>query len=155
MFLTKERIGAVFFLALFSAYGFYVGDIRLFPGDELEPMTARTLPYFFTALGLFLCVILLINGKGKSEDLNLGDVFEWIPVVLLLLLTLLYGFALDWLGFIISTIVFLIGGFRILGEKRLKILLLVSVPFVLIFWYGLTQLLEIYLSPGRLFAIWS
>ncbi len=75
-----------------------------------------------------------------------------MPVVALMVLTLAYGFSLDWLGFLISTTLFLIAGFRILGEKRLKVLLLVAVPFVFIFWFGLTQLLEIYLAPGRIFG---
>ena len=68
------------------------------------------------------------------------------------LLSLAYGFALDWLGFLLSTTLFLIAGFRILGEKRPKMLLLVAVPFVFIFWFGLTQMLEIYLAPGRIFG---
>ena len=33
-----------------------------------------------------------------------------------------------------------------------KILLLVAVPFVFLFWFGLTQLLDIYLAPGRIFG---
>jgi putative tricarboxylic transport membrane protein len=77
---------------------------------------------------------------------------NWKPVIGLMLISLAYGFALDWLGFLISTTLFLIAGFRILGEKRVKILLLVAVPFVFIFWFGLTQMLDIYLAPGRIFG---
>jgi len=151
MNLTKERIGALFFLALSIIYGYYGSEIRLYPGDELEPMTARTMPYFLSLMGIGFSLVLLIT--GKKHDLDDHDQSrEWIPVVLLISLTLLYGLTLDWLGFIASTILFLIGGFRILGEKRWRILLQVSIPFVLVFWFGLTQLLDIYLAPGRLFT---
>ena len=95
--------------------------------------------------------MLLISGKPHQEHIP-TEKAEWIPVVLLIVLTLLYGFALDWLGFILSTILFLVSGFRILGENRWRVLLQVSVPFVLVFWFCLTQLLSIYLAPGKLFS---
>lgn len=151
MQLSKERIGALFFLVLSITYGFYGSEIRLYPGDELEPMTARTLPYVIALLGIGLSLFLLITGKGQNEEAQ-AENNEWTPVVLLIVLTLLYGASVDWLGFIVSTTLFLMGGFWILGERRWKILLQVPLPFVLVFWFGLTQLLDIYLAPGRLFA---
>lgn len=150
MGISKERIGAVFFLAFSIAYGYYAGEIKLLPGEEFEPMTARSLPYTLAALGVLLSIALLFS--AKTEALNIRHKYEWTPVILLMLIALAYGLALDWLGFIISTIIFLIASFRTLGETRLKILLGISIPFVLIFWFGLTQMLDIYLAPGRLFA---
>jgi len=153
MQLSKERIGALFFLFLSILYGYYGSEIKLYPGDELEPMTARTLPYVIALLGIGLSLVLLITGKGQDESEHTEEAM-WTPVVLLILLTLLYGLSLDWLGFIASTILFLIGGFRVLGERRWQVLLKVSIPFVLAFWFLLTQLLDIYLAPGRLFSTW-
>ncbi len=153
MQLSKDRVGAVFFLLLSVLYGYYGGEIRLYPGDEFEPMTARTLPFVLSVLGIGLSLFLFISGDRKNkivlEDLQEQ---EWKSVALLIVLTILYGLALDWLGFLVSTILFLIGGFRVLGEKRWRVLLQIAVPFVFIFWFGLTQLLDIYLAPGRLFA---
>lgn len=151
MSLSKERIGALFFLVISIFYGFYASEIKLYPGDELEPITARTLPYVLSILGVAFSFVLLVTGKGKSSTIMTRGL-DWQPVVILMSLTLIYGLALDWLGFFISTILFLIGGFRTLGEKRIKILLLVSIPFVFIFWFSLTQLLDIYLAPGRIFG---
>ena len=151
MRLSKERVGALFFLLLSIFYGYYGSEIRLFPGDELEPMTARTLPYVLAALGTGLSLLLFLSAKPGDEK-SVNQVKDWPPVILLIGLTLFYGLALDWLGFIVSTTLFLIGGFWILGERRWRVLLQISIPFVLIFWFGLTQLLEIYLAPGRLFA---
>lgn len=150
MTFSKEQIGAIFFLLLSIAYGFYASEIRLYPGDELDPMTARTLPYVLSFLGIAFSLGLLISGRHKSPVVAVN--LDWKPVMILIGLTILYGLALDWIGFFISTSLFLIAGFRTLGEKRIKILLLVSLPFVFVFWFGLTQLLDIYLAPGRLFG---
>lgn len=151
MRITRERIGALFFLMLSIAYGYYAGEIRLYPGDELDPMTARTLPYALSVMGVVFSLVLLISADKTGSGASL-DNLNWKPVAALMGLTLIYGIALDWLGFLISTTLFLIAGFWILGEKRIKVLLLVAVPFVFIFWFGLTQMLEIYLAPGRLFG---
>lgn len=151
MTLTKERIGALFFLALSIVYGFLAYQIRLYPGDEMEAMTARTLPIVLSGLGIVFSLILLATGKKEVQGRNIAAL-DWKPVILLMLLSLAYGFALDWLGFLVSTTFFLIAGFRILGEKRPKTLLMVAVPFVFIFWFGLTQMLDIYLAPGRIFG---
>lgn len=151
MTVSNERIGALFFLMLSILYGYLASDIRLYPGDELEAMTARTLPYVLSGLGIVFSLCLLISGKQTGFG-SLTANLNWKPVIFLMLLSLCYGLALDWLGFLISTTLFLIAGFRILGEKRLKVLLLVAVPFVFIFWFGLTQMLDIYLAPGRIFG---
>ncbi len=151
MQLSKDRIGALFFLALSVAYGFYATEIRLYPGDELEPMTARTLPFVLAILGVALSIVLLIVGKHDDTSSQV-QILHWKPVISLLLLSMLYGFTLNWLGFIIATSLFLIGGFWILGERRIKILFMASIPFVVFFWYCLTQLLDIYLTPARLFS---
>ena len=152
MQLSKERIGALFFLVLSITYGYYGGEIRLYPGDELEPMNAQTLPYVLSIMGIGLSLFLLITGKATAGHKAEQQSNEWLPVFLLIGLTVIYGLTLDWLGFLVSTTLFLICGFWILGEHRWSVLLKVAVPFVLVFWGLLTQVLEIYLAPGRLFV---
>ncbi|MEM7210247.1 MAG: tripartite tricarboxylate transporter TctB family protein [Pseudomonadota bacterium] len=151
MQMSKERVGALIFLLLSVIYGYYGGQIVLHPGDELEPMTARTLPYVLSGLGIFLSIILFAKSGQSARVILSAEKYDWLPVVLLILLTLLYGLTLDWLGFLVSTTLFLMCGFWILGERRVRVLLQIAVPFVVIFWFGLTQLLDIYLAPGRLF----
>jgi len=150
MQLSKERIGALFFLVLSITYGYYGSEIRLFPGDEFEPMNAQTMPYALSIMGIGLAIFLLITGNPDAKTDHQDK--DWLPVGLLIGLTLLYGFSLDWLGFLVATTLFLAGGFWILGERNWKVLLKVAVPFVLVFWGLLTQALDIYLAPGRLFA---
>ena len=152
MTLSKERIGALFFLVLSIAYGYSASEIRLHPGDEYEAMTARTLPYVLSGLGVVLSFALLLGGRHEKPPAGTLSRLDWKPVLLLLGITIVYGLTINWLGFLVATTLFLIAGFRILGEKRLKILLGVAIPFVFIFWFGLTQLLDIYLAPGRIFG---
>jgi putative tricarboxylic transport membrane protein len=111
MTLSKERIGALFFLVVSIAYGYFASEIKLYPGDELDPMTAQTLPYVLSAMGITFSLFLLINGNHKEFGSGFAHL-NWKPVIALMLLTLFYGFSLDWLGFLISTTVFLIAGFR-------------------------------------------
>jgi len=66
-----------------------------------------------------------------------------------------YGLTIEPLGFLISTILFLSGGFWAMGERRIKIILLVSITVTVVFWFILTQLLKIYLEPGILYYLFS
>ena len=73
-------------------------------------------------------------------------------IALVILLMVIYSTLLEPLGFIVSTLLFLIAGFWVMGERRGRILLLSSVPMVVIFWLVMTQLLDIYLAAG---TFWS
>ncbi len=67
------------------------------------------------------------------------------------MLILVFSFALKWVGFVLSTIIFLMGGYWLLGVRDAKTLIVASVPFAVGIWFVLAQLLDIYLAPGRLF----
>lgn len=151
MSLSKTRVGGLAFLLLSLAYGYSATSIPLFPGEETEPFSARTLPYFLAALGCGLSLFLLLFGRdGDRADENAIAGMDWPLAASLLVLMVAYGLALEWLGFLVATTLFLIIGFRLLGERRPKILLAVSVPFTVGFWLLLTQALDIYLAPGQI-----
>lgn len=152
----KEKLGALLFLAFSIAYGVFTFDIELpFFADE-EEFNSRTLPMALAVLGGGVSVLMLLlpaPQKEEKDQLNhafLG--FNWKDVALLLGLMVFYGLTIKSIGFIISTILFLAGGFWILGERRIKVILLASIPLVVIFWYVLSELLGIYIDPvGFLF----
>lgn len=152
MTLTKDHIGGLLFLSLSVAYGYYAGDIPLLPSDEFEPFHARTLPNALALICGALSLALLVTASRQQRDrLRLTGYDFWL-VGLLLALILAFALALPWLGFVPATVLFLIGGYWLLGERRIKTLLLASVPFAVGLWFVLAQLLEIYLAPGRLFT---
>ncbi|OIQ26208.1 tripartite tricarboxylate transporter TctB family protein [uncultured Vibrio sp.] len=151
--LCRDRVGAIIFLALCLCYGYQSTLIPLFPGDEYEPFTARTLPTLLTFAGIGLSLILLVTGQ-KDQDSGAVSDFDWKLLIGFLCLMALYGLGLTYVGFVIATSLFLLAGFYILGERRKPILLGASFPFVIAFYLLLTQGLDIYLEPGLIFTIW-
>jgi len=158
MFLSKDQIGALVFLTLSLVYGYYAGQIAMLPGDEFEPFHARSLPTALAALGGLFSFLLLIgsslNPSRREQGVRLKG-YDFALVAKLLLLIVLFGIALKWIGFLLSTFLFLIGGYWLLGERRPKTLLLASLPFAVVIWFILAQLLDIYLAPGALFTMLS
>lgn len=156
MSLSKDRVGGLLFLALSLAYGYSSTLIPFYPGDEYEPITSRTIPIILAILGTIISLLLIFLAPAKDDDHEASNDnfkhFHWGVALGLLGLMVIYGLILEWLGFALSTILFLIAGYRLLGEKRIKTLLLASTPFVIALWLLLTQALDIYVAPGQIFA---
>jgi putative tricarboxylic transport membrane protein len=150
--LCRDRVGALIFLIVCLCYGYQATQITLIPGDEYEPFTARTLPIILSYIGSALAVMLLASGQPDKQS---GAViaFNWKLLFGFFALMGLYGIGLTYLGFIIATSLFLMGGFYLLGERRKSILFGASFPFVISFYLLLTQGLEIYLEPGVIFTL--
>ncbi|WP_163834181.1 tripartite tricarboxylate transporter TctB family protein [Spartinivicinus ruber] len=152
--LTTDRIGGMVFLAFSLGYGYCTTLIPDYPGSEFEPVTAKTFPYLLSVLGCLVALCLLLAPTQQTTNTHVKkntQPFNWYTTTALLVAMAVYGLIVEWLGFILATILFLIAGYRILGEKRIKVLLLASVPVVVIFWVFLTQVLDVYLTPGRVF----
>lgn len=152
--LCRDRVGAMIFLIVCLCYGYQTTQIPLFPGDEYEPFTARTLPTLLTFIGIGLALMLLVTGKPDKQSGAVMD-FNWKLLSGFLVLMALYGLGLTYLGFVLATGFFLLAGFYILGERRKNILFGASFPFVIAFYLLLTQGLDIYLEPGIIFTMWS
>jgi putative tricarboxylic transport membrane protein len=58
---------------------------------------------------------------------------------------------MKWIGFIIASVLFLMLGFYILGERRLKKMALAAIPLVILLWFIMSALLGVYIAPGELF----
>lgn len=147
--LSRDRVGALLFLLFCLGYGYQTSQIPLFPGDEYEPFTARTLPTILTWIGSGLSLMLLVTGKSDQASGAVTD-FDWKLLISFLVLMALYGFGLTHLGFVLATSLFLLAGFYLLGERRKPVLFGASFPFVIGFYLLLTQGLDIYLEPGTL-----
>ncbi|GAB2661136.1 tripartite tricarboxylate transporter TctB family protein [Vibrio panuliri] len=152
--MCRDRIAALIFLLVCLCYGYQTSQIPLFPGDEYEPFTARTLPTILTYLGIALSLMLLISANKDEEQLNMAT-YNWKLLIGFLVLMAIYGVGLTYLGFVIATSGFLLVGFYLLGERRKSVLFGASIPFVVAFYLLLTKGLDIYLEPGLLFLIWS
>ncbi len=163
MTINKDKIGALIFFIFSICYGYYAFQIPLYPGEEYDVFTSQTMPKIYavtsiivSALAILLSVINDFRTKiTETESVSEKSQFStkgWIQCSSLIALMIFYGATLEPFGFIISTITFLILGYLILGERRVKTLILASVPVVIIFWAIMTQLLGIYLSSGDLWS---
>ena len=145
-----QRIATIVLFVVFAAYGLEALTIPLFPGQENEPFKPRTMPIALAIAGLLLTGIRTLQLSGATDgdkDEKIGSL-NWRPVILLCLVMVGYGFLLTPLGFIIATILFLLAGFLILGERRRSVLLFLPATFSVVFFLLMTEGLGLYLSSG-------
>ena len=153
MIKNKDHIGGLVFLALSVAYGYYAYQIRMFPGDQFEPFNAQTLPIALAWAGAIVAILMLATAdRSAGNQLSIAGL-DIALVFKLMVLVFLFAQALEWIGFLLATILFLVIGYWLLGERRLKTLLIASIPFAVCFWFLLAKVLEIYLAPGKLWTV--
>ena len=154
--MTKDKVGALVILILSIVYGAMTLNIPEAPGIEDSGVTPSSLPMALSATGIIAALLILIlptDRHESGEETSLAAAFkglDWRCAAFLFLLMAGYGLVLKPLGFLISTILFLFGGFWAMSEHRIKLMLLVSIGVTVGFWFILTQLLGIYLEPGVL-----
>lgn len=144
---SKKTIGGLFFLLLSLIYGWHSLSIPLF-STQIESFTARTLPSYIAATGVILSVLLLVLPDEDKDFTTRLKKMDWFSTGALFVLMSIYGLIFNYLGFFLSTFLFLNGGFYILGERRIGVMLLVSVLLIAFFWTVFNYLLGIYIDPG-------
>lgn len=156
--LSRDRVSGLIFLLVCLIYGYQTTQIQLFPGDEYEAFTARTLPYLLTSAGIIMSLLLIVMSPATPCTKESCDTaserenrLDWRLLTAFIILMAAYGVGLTWLGFVLATSLFLLIGFWLLGERRKAVLFGASFPFVTVFWLLLTKVLDIYLEPGYLF----
>lgn len=127
------------------------------------PERAALFPYLILALFLFFAVLLLITGFRKTamrkkdievptaddeESLTIGMIK--MPLLILVTVTA-YVVLINFLGFFVSTALFMVGILYMLKLKSLKTYVL-TILFTLLFIYLLfVKLLHVFLPTGLLF----
>jgi putative tricarboxylic transport membrane protein len=104
---------------------------------------------------LSFLILVLPSGQTDEEE-KVKDAFrglDWPSVGLLIGIMIFYSITLRFLGFVISSIIFLVGGFCILGERRIWLLFIGSVPLVLFIWFLMGRILGMYIAPGEIFYL--
>ncbi len=157
--MALDRWIALAFIALCCVYGyaaFFTMDQLLPPILQRNPIWPSTFPKILSVLGLIVGLIVLFSPKptGKPEevkdgtiDLNrLGD-YHVGQAIALLALMIVYALTLRPLGFVGSTIGFLVFGAILLGERKLHILIPVAAIAAGSIWYLVQEVLGIFLRP--------
>jgi len=156
--MALDRWIALGFIALVCVYGyaaFFTMDDTLPPILRRNPIWPSTFPKILTILGLIVGLIVLFTPKAAADkpakdgaiDLTrLGD-YHIGQAIALLVLMVVYALTLRPLGFVTSTIGFLVLGSVLLGERRFHILLPVAGVAVGSIWYLVQEVLGIFLRP--------
>ncbi len=150
--MTKNAIGALFFLAFSCFYFYNVFNIKKMPASPYEIMNAASFPFYIGISGIVISlIILLLSFKDKDReflDKSYIKSLDFKTTTYFVLAMLFYGFTIRTLGFMISTTIFLIIGFFLLKERNLKLVLLTSVGVAVGFYLLLNNVLGVYIDPG-------
>ena len=155
--MKADKAGALILLTFSIAYGLLAFKVPLTFLGQREAFNARTMPFALGIIGALLSFLILVLPSGKTDEgETVKDAFkglDWIRVGLLVGIMIFYSITLRFLGFVISSIIFLIGGFCILGERRIWLIFLGSVPLVLFIWFLMSRILGMYIAPGEIFYL--
>ena len=127
-------------------------DGQLAPFMRRNPIWPSTFPKVLSILAIFACLIILF-GLEKSEvkeaDIDYRRLGEYHvgQAVMLLGLMVVYALCLRPVGFLISTVGFLMIGSTILGERKWVPMTIISVLATGIVWYLVQEVLGIFLRP--------
>ena len=148
------RISATKFISLlffiFSAFYLYTAhQIVVFTFDENAPFNARTFPIYLGWAGIFLSSLRLILPEKITTEVNHKHL-DYRSIILLILVSVIYGAVILKIGYFLSTSLFLIASYYFLGERRWIWMFLLSFPFVALFMFLLHGLLNIYLRDPLL-----
>jgi putative tricarboxylic transport membrane protein len=153
--MAREKVGALVMLLFSIAYGIGAFNIPLTFLAQQEVFNSRTMPIALSVLGIIFSLAMLIlptvdeSGKASLSEVTKG--MDWKRTILLIIFMTIYGLVMKWIGFILASILFLMAGYRVLGEKRIHVILLASIPLVLILWAIMSLLLGVYIAPGEIF----
>ena len=157
--MALDRWIALLFVAFCCAYGyaaFFTMDQLLPPFMQRNPVWPSTFPKVLAILGILVGLIVLFglekpdpNAPESAPDINYRRLHEYKIGQALALLGAMVGYALLLrpAGFLLATILFLVAGGLILGERRYGTLVLVAAIAAGIVWYLVQQVLGIFLTP--------
>ncbi len=155
--MKTDKAGALILLTFSIAYGLLAFKVPLTLLGQRETFNARTMPFALGIIGTLLSFLILVlpssqtDEEGTVKDAVRG--LDWPSVGLLIGIMIFYASTLSFLGFVISSVIFLVGGFTILGERRIWLLFVGSVPLVLFIWFLMSRILGMYIAPGEIFYL--
>lgn len=140
-----ERAAGLLLLAFSLAYFAMAFGIRVPQSFDDSPMTARSMPLALGAAGMALSLLIVLRPPAGAEIPWRG--FAWGRAAMLVGLLGLYALAIPHLGFVVTSALFLAGGFVVLGERRPLLLAAVAVGTALAF-FAAFSLLDVGLDWG-------
>jgi putative tricarboxylic transport membrane protein len=141
-------ISLLFFI--FSVFYLYTAhQIVVFTFDENAPFNARTFPIYLGWAGIFFSGLKIILPEKVPTEVD-HKFLDYKSIIYLILVSIIYGAVILKVGYFLSTSLFLIVSYYLLGERRWLWMFLLSFPFVAIFMFLLHGVLNIYLRDPLL-----
>ena len=144
MNISPSKIISLLFFIFSGFYLYTAHQIQVFTFDENAAFNAKTFPIYLGYAGLVLSALYTILPETKQSSVDL-KVLDYKKTIALIILMILYGLTILRVGYFLSTSIFLLSSYVILGERNWIWILILSFPFVAIFMYLLHGLLNIYL----------
>ena len=139
-------IGAVYYLLSFSQTR-GVSDWSLSPG-----FFPRLAAGFIIGLGILLSVLSLVSSDRDSASTS--EKFQkrvMLYVILTIVIMLLYVYLMQWLGFILATILTSAGMMIFLGSRRWFWIIAISIVFPLFIYFFALKIMFVLFPAGRIF----
>ena len=149
MKINSVKIISLLFFVLSVFYLYTAHQIQVFSFDENAPFNAKTFPIYLGYAGMFFSGLKLVLPDQKPVEVD-ARYLEFKKTTLLVLAVIFYGVTILKVGFFLSTSLFLVFSYYFLGERRWKLILIFSFPFVAIFMYLLHGVLQVYLRDPLL-----
>ena len=149
MKINSIKIISLLFFVLSAFYLYTAHQIQVFSFDENAPFNAKTFPIYLGYAGMFFSGLKLVLPDQKPVEVD-ARYLEFKKTILLVLAVIFYGVTILKVGFFLSTSLFLVFSYYFLGERRWKLILIFSFPFVAIFMYLLHGVLQVYLRDPLL-----
>jgi len=154
--MTLDKAIAAVFLLVGLIYGYAAFTYRLLPFEQNMSFLPNTLPTVLSILVVFLALIILVSPKAKAEPGGdvLGDIslerlreYKTGQALTLIAAMVLYALALRPAGFLAATVLFIVAGGWILGERKLHVMIPVALVAAGSVWFLVQETLGIYLRP--------
>ena len=149
MKINSVKIISLLFFVLSPFYLYTAHQIQVFSFDEHAPFNAKTFHIYLGYAGMFFSGLKLVLPDQKPVEVD-ARYLEFKKTILLVLAVIFYGATILKVGFFLSTSLFLVFSYYFLGERRWKLILIFSFPFVAIFMYLLHGVLQVYLRDPLL-----
>ena len=149
MKINSIKIISLLFFILSAFYLYTAHQIQVFSFDENAPFNAKTFPIYLGYAGMFFSGLKLVLPDQKPVEID-AKYLEFKKTILLVLAVIFYGVTILKVGFFLSTSLFLVFSYYFLGERRWRLILIFSFPFVAIFMYLLHGVLQVYLRDPLL-----
>ena len=117
MKINSVKLISLLFFILSAFYLYTAHQIQVFTFDENAAFNAKTFPIYLGYAGLMFSALYIILPETKPSNVDLS-ILDYKKTILLVVLMVLYGITILRVGYFLSTSIFLILSYIVLGEKK-------------------------------------